>query len=169
VSSFPRGFCAGSVRVQCRGATHRDQGGQGWPPHFGYVHGDANEGHEGCLLSSPRSARMRARGVCPTGSQMTPLLTDHHSGDDRTEPTTGVDDFKCALMEKEGRRHVPCVGGHSPRGMLTVALHCPLHTALRMLMAAWGMSDGTSHVVGRSFVFGMTFLERSDRCARLPV
>jgi len=98
-----------------------------------------------------------------------PLLTDHHSGVDQTEPTTGMDDFKCALMEEEGRRHVPCVGGHSPRGMHTVPLHCPLHTALRMLMAAWGVNDGTSHVVGRSFVIGVTFLPRSGRSARLPV
>jgi len=98
-----------------------------------------------------------------------PLLTDHHSEDDRTEPTTGMDDFKCALKGSEGGRHVPCVGGHSPRGMHTVPLHCPLHTALRTLMAAWGGNDGTRHVVERSFVIGVTFLHRSGRSARLPV
>lgn len=50
-----------------------------------------------------------------------------------------------------------------------LALHCPLHTALRVQRAAWILSDGSSHVVERSFVMGMTFLEHSGRCARLPV
>jgi len=124
-----------------------------------------------CCLPSRRNRRVGPRVFVLSHREPddTPLLTDHHSEDDRTEPTTGMDDFECALMEKEGGRRRPRTGGHSPRGMPTVPLRCPLHTVLRMLMAAWGVDDGTSHVVGKSSVRGMTFLERSSNCARLPV